>query len=84
MAMRAPKLGVKMSADDAKVYIGEVNKKVIQRWQERVTHGPFMSTFLEGTLPLCGDQAVFQELGQLHRRDQYSGIRLLSQAYRLF
>ena len=31
MAMSAPKLGVKMSPDDAKVYIGEVNKKVVQR-----------------------------------------------------
>ena len=73
-----PKLGVKMSSADAKAYIDAVNKKVIQRWQVRVTHGPFMSKFLEGTLPMLGGQTVFQELGQLHRRDQYSGIRLVS------
>ena len=45
-----PKLGVKMSPTDAKAYIDQLNAKVIQRWQERVTRGAFMSKFLEGTL----------------------------------
>ena len=75
MAMSTPKLGVKMSPDDAKAYIDEVNKKVVQRWTERVTNGPFMSQFLDGKLPHAGDQIVFQELGQLHRRDQHPGRR---------
>ena len=48
MSQIVPKLGVKMSAADAKAYIDAVNEKVIQRWQVRVTHGPFMSKFLEG------------------------------------
>ena len=83
MAISAPKLGVKMTPEEAKAYIGEVNKKVVQRWQERVTNGPFMSSFLDGKLPHAGGQIVFQELGQLHRRDQHPGRGVVPQAYRL-
>ena len=50
--MLTPKLGVRMSADDAKAYIDAVNQKVVRRWRERVTEGAFMSKFLDGTLPM--------------------------------
>jgi len=63
MAMSAPKLGVKMSPDDAKVYIGNVNKKVVQRWKERVTDGPFMRPFLEGKLPMPAIKLFFKNWG---------------------
>ena len=52
MSTVAPKIGVKMSPAEAKAYIDEINKKVLQRWQERVTQGPFMSKFLDGALPM--------------------------------
>ena len=55
-----PKLGVKMTSDDAKTYIAAVNQKVVQRWQERVTNGPFMSPFLEGKLPLSAIKLFFK------------------------
>src|SRR5258705_10998196 len=58
-----PKLGVKMSAADAKAYIDTINEKVIQRWQVRVTHGPFMSKFLEGTLPISAVKLFFKNWG---------------------
>ena len=41
-----PILGVKMGLEDAKAYVDALNKKVIQRWQERVANGPFMSKVL--------------------------------------
>src|SRR2546422_7330753 len=59
----APKLGVKLTTSEAKAYIDEVNKKVIQRWKERVTQGPFMSKFLEGTLPISAIKLFFKNWG---------------------
>jgi len=35
-----PKLGVKMSADEARSFVDEINQKVIRRRDERVTKGP--------------------------------------------
>ena len=58
-----PRLGVKMSPEDAKAYIDEVNRKVIQRWKERVTNGPFMSQFLEGKLPMSAIKLFFKNWG---------------------
>src|SRR5678809_1553895 len=58
-----PKLGVKMSSADAKAYIDQLNRKVIERWQERVTRGPFMSKFLEGTLPRSAIKLFFKNWG---------------------
>jgi hypothetical protein len=55
-----PKLGVKMSPTDAKAYIDQLNAKVVQRWQERVTRGPFMSKFLEGTLARSAIKLFFK------------------------
>ncbi|MGZ9272561.1 MAG: hypothetical protein ACXW6T_25850, partial [Candidatus Binatia bacterium] len=63
MPMSAPKLGVKMSPDEAQAYIGAVNKKVVQRWKERVTNGPFMSPFLDGKLPLSAVKLFFKNWG---------------------
>jgi pyrroloquinoline quinone (PQQ) biosynthesis protein C len=58
-----PKLGIKMSSADANAYIDQLNKKVMQRWQERVTRGPFMSKFLEGTLPRSAIKLFFKNWG---------------------
>jgi pyrroloquinoline quinone (PQQ) biosynthesis protein C len=63
MSNSSPKLGVKMSPADAKAYIDETNKKVIQRWKERVTQGPFMSKFLDGTLPMSAIKLFFKNWG---------------------
>jgi pyrroloquinoline quinone (PQQ) biosynthesis protein C len=52
-----------MSPDEAKAYISELNKKVIQRWQERVTHGSFMSQFVDGKLPLPAIKLFFKNWG---------------------
>ena len=61
--MVAPKLGVKMSAADAKAYIDAVNQKVVQRWRERVTDGRFMKSFLDGTLPMPAIRLFFKNWG---------------------
>ena len=61
--MVTPKLGVKMSSADAKAYIDAVNQKVVQRWRERVTEGPFMKTFLDGTLPMTAIKLFFKNWG---------------------
>ena len=58
MSTAAPKLGVKMSPADAKAYIDETNEKVIQRWKERVTQGPFMKQVSRGNLADAGDQVI--------------------------
>ena len=63
MSQLTPQLGVKMSPEHAKAYIDEVNRKVIQRWKERVTDGPFMSQFLEGTLPMSAIKLFFKNWG---------------------
>ena len=63
MSQLTPKLGVKMSPDDARAYIGEVNQKVVQRWKERVTNGPFMRPFLEGKLPMSAIKLFFKNWG---------------------
>ena len=73
----SPKLGVAMSSGEAKNFVAQLNQKVIQRWKERVTDGPFMKPFLEGKL----SRAAIKLLGQLHRRDQHVGCLLLSQAH---
>jgi hypothetical protein len=63
MSTAAPKLGVKMSPADAKAYIDRTNRKAIQRWKERVTQGPFMSKFLDGTLPMTAIKLFFKNWG---------------------
>ena len=63
MSGAIPKLGVKMSPQDAKGYVEALNGKVIRRWNERVTRGPFMSKFLEGSLPLAAIKLFFKNWG---------------------
>jgi pyrroloquinoline quinone (PQQ) biosynthesis protein C len=63
MSSVTPKLGVKMSSDEAQAYVDGVNKKVLQRWDERVTKGPFMTPFLAGKLPLSAIKLFFKNWG---------------------
>jgi len=63
MSQLIPQLGVKMNPEDAKDYINTVNQKVIQRWKERVTNGPFMSQFLVGKLPMSAVKLFFKNWG---------------------
>ena len=58
-----PRLGVKMSADEAKSFINGLTQKVAQRWDERVTRGPFMSRFVEGELPIAAVKLFFKNWG---------------------
>ena len=58
-----PILGVKMGPKDAKAYVDALNKKVIQRWQERVTNGPFITKFLEGNLSPSAIRLFFKNWG---------------------
>lgn len=58
-----PKLGVKMNPEEAKAFVQELNQRVLQRWNERVTDGPFMRPFLEGTLPLSAIKLFFRNWG---------------------
>ncbi|HEU4340388.1 MAG TPA: hypothetical protein VFU31_02340, partial [Candidatus Binatia bacterium] len=63
MEAATPKLGVKMSSEQAKEYVTELNAKVLRRWDERVTRGPFMSRFLSGKLPLPAIKLFFRNWG---------------------
>ena len=63
MSSDTPKLGVKMGSDEAKAFVDGLNKKVIQRWDERVTNGQFMSRFVEGKLPLSAIKLFFKNWG---------------------
>ena len=58
-----PKLGVKITSHEAKSFVDELNQKVIHRWEERVTQGPFMRPFLEGELPLSAIRLFFKNWG---------------------
>jgi pyrroloquinoline quinone (PQQ) biosynthesis protein C len=63
MSNVTPQLGVKMNPADAKAYVEALNGKVIRRWKERVTDGPFMSRFLEGKLPMPAIKLFFKNWG---------------------
>ncbi|MBF8254797.1 MAG: hypothetical protein HW373_1492 [Deltaproteobacteria bacterium] len=63
MSNVTPQLGVKMNPAEAKAYVAALNKKVIRRWKERVTDGPFMSRFLEGKLPMPAIKLFFKNWG---------------------
>jgi pyrroloquinoline quinone (PQQ) biosynthesis protein C len=63
MSSLTPQLGVKMNSDDAKAFVAALNGKVIQRWEERVTKGPFMSRFIEGQLPIPAIKLFFKNWG---------------------
>ena len=63
MSGTAPQLGVKMIPAEAKTFVGAINQKVIRRWDERVTQGPFMRPFLNGELPLAAIKLFFKNWG---------------------
>ena len=63
MNLITPQLGVRMSPADAKAYIDAVNRKVVQRWRERVTDGAFMKKFTEGSLPMPAIKLFFKNWG---------------------
>jgi len=63
MSSAIPRLGIKMNSDDAKAFVAALNGKVIRRWEERVTKGPFMSRFIEGQLPIPAIKLFFKNWG---------------------
>jgi len=63
MPVDAPRLGVPMTAAEAKAYVERLNQKVIRRWDERVTQGQFMTQFVEGKLPLSAIKLFFKNWG---------------------
>ncbi len=63
MSSATPKLGVKMRSDEAKDFVDGLNKKVVQRWDERVTKAQFMSRFVQGKLPLSAIKLFFKNWG---------------------
>jgi len=63
MEDKAPRLGVKMSPQEAEAYVDQLNAKVLKRWEEKVTSGPFMVSLREGTLPLSIIRSFFRNWG---------------------
>ena len=63
MEAKTPQLAVKMSAQEAKAYVDEVNAKVVRRWNERVTQGAFMKSLTDGSLPISVIQLFFKNWG---------------------
>jgi len=63
MEIKTPKLAVKMSPEESKAYLDAVNAKVIKRWGERVTQGPFMKALMQGSLPLPVIRLFFKNWG---------------------
>ena len=63
MEAKTPRLAVKMSAQEAKAYVDELNGEVMRRWEERVGRGAFMKSLTEGSLPLSVIRLFFQNWG---------------------
>lgn len=63
MASSAPRLGVPLSPAEAKTFVDHLNGKVLQRWDERVTQGPFMKQLSEGKLALAAVRLFFRNWG---------------------
>lgn len=61
--MPEPQLGIRMSARDSEAYVSQLNVKVLQRWNERVTQGPLMTHLMAGTLPLSVIRLFFRNWG---------------------
>jgi pyrroloquinoline quinone (PQQ) biosynthesis protein C len=61
--LKQPQLGVKMSEDQAKTYVDQLNAKVLERWEEQVTGGAFMTSLRKGTLPLSAIRLFFKNWG---------------------
>ena len=52
-----------MSSDEAGNFVVELNRKVIDRWDQRVTRGPFMQPFIAGQLPIPAVKLFFRNWG---------------------
>ncbi len=63
METSIPKLGVRMSPNEARGFVDQLNGKVLKRWEERVTQGPFMKGLTEGKLPLSALRLFFRNWG---------------------
>ncbi|MBI4490835.1 MAG: iron-containing redox enzyme family protein [Deltaproteobacteria bacterium] len=63
METSIPKLGVRMSPNEAEAFVKQLNGKVLKRWEERVTQGPFMKGLTGGNLPLSAIKLFFRNWG---------------------
>ena len=63
MDTNMPKMGVKMTPEEAKHFVDQLNAKVLRRWDERVSQGVFMTRLVEGTLPLSAIKGFFRNWG---------------------
>lgn len=63
MEVKEPKLGVKMSPQEAGAYVDHLHQKVLKHWDERVTQGAFMTALGKGALPLPTIRLFFRNWG---------------------
>jgi pyrroloquinoline quinone (PQQ) biosynthesis protein C len=58
-----PRMGVRMTPEEAKRFVEELNAKVLNRWDEKVSQGAFMKRLTEGKLPLSAIKIFFRNWG---------------------
>jgi len=58
-----PKMGVRMTPEEAINFVNQLNTQVLRRWDERVSQGAFMKRLTEGSLPLSAIQTFFRNWG---------------------
>lgn len=63
MSTDMPRIGVRMTSEEAKNFVDQLNAKVLRRWEERVSQGAFMKQLVEGTLPLGAVKTFFRNWG---------------------
>lgn len=63
MSTDMPRIGVRMTSEEAKNFVDQLNAKVLRRWDERVSQGAFMKQLVEGTLPLGAIKTFFRNWG---------------------
>lgn len=63
MSTDMPRMGVRMTSEEAKNFVDQLNEKVLRRWDERVSQGAFMKQLVEGTLPLGAVKTFFRNWG---------------------
>lgn len=63
MSTDMPRMGVRMTFEEAKNFVDQLNEKVLRRWDERVSQGAFMKQLVEGTLPLGAVKTFFRNWG---------------------
>jgi len=69
-------VGQKLSSEVAKAAVDDLYSKVAKRWEQKVTHGEFMTSLATGQLP----RGAIKALGSLRHRDQYDRGLHLSEA----